>query len=873
MGKFRQLGLQAMLVVAMGSVSAPAVASTPSSDSLTVPSTAGQTVMVSWSGTIPTGTAACSSVGAVGGASDSHQTTVNVPTGTYSNLSALGTVSITTPADSSSYETLQVSDADGNVLATSGAVSNVQTATLSYPAGAYTITVCPTVANLAPVSYTASFSITTWAVTSFPDAVQFTPATVVDPVLFGGEPGLHFDPTVGSGKASYVDWPVSSRQNIGVLYKSTDGGLTYGKRYADYADAGQAGQACLGRQTAFCPSGGGGDTQVDINSGNGVLYMTSQESLANEAVGTSFDHGLTFPAGNVDPVAAQSAGDVDRQWLADWKSTSTVFLAYHSPIVGEYVMRSDQAGKTGSWYNPSGVDAPQIFGVAQSGALLADNTGGPNNHTLYVAYLDFSSPSFMVGVSTDGGATFVSHQVPAGGARNFTKIFMDNAGNLYATWVNSGTQKTYLSSSLASDPANVGHPATKWSTPVVVSDASQRVTIFPDGVAGSAGRIGIVYYGTTANASTPDAVTPGAGGWSPVLAMSTNALCQWNSTPCTAPTFTQSHIAHQINQDDNICTSGTACLATGGNRNLLDYFTPSLDNDGHIGVVWSDGTNQTKMPFVKVSRQATGPSLYAGKPDAHLGTRGNGERDPAGDALYPFSGNQVLTASNHPQLDLLGSSVVPRYDDGNLVFTIKVSDTTDLAHAVPGGGTATDGLTPLRQAKYLVRWDYHGNSYYVGANLAAGSAKPLAFSGTVNTTEALNAAGGTSTYGNVYSSQGPAISSVSNGVLTLTVPAINVGNPQPGDRLISVGSYTLLGPEDTAAVLTTAPIQVDSTPTFDYTMPAASSSNGSHVLTAYVSGVTDAPWRSLLAATGLAISVLLGAALRRPRPVAAKVTA
>jgi len=873
MRKFRRLGLRAMLLVAMGSMAAPAMASTPSSDSLTVPSTAGQTVTASWSGTVPVGTSACGTTSAIGGSSDAHQTTVVVPTNTYRNLTAQATVTITTPSDNTSYETLQVSDANGNVVATSAAVSNVQTATLSYPAGAYTITVCPTTANLAPVSYTASFSITTSAVTSFADVVQFTPATVVDPVLFGGEPGFHFDPTVGSGKTSYVDWPVSSRQNIGVLYKSTDGGVSYGKRYADYSDASQAGQACLGRQTAFCGSGGGGDTQVDINAGNGVLYFTSQESLANQAVGASFDHGLTFPAGNVDPVAAQASGDVDRQWLADWKGTSTVFLAYHSPVVGEFIMRSDQAGKTGSWYNPSGANVPQIIGVSQSGALVADNTGGPNNHDLYVAYLDFNTDGFSVGVSTDGGATFETHPVPANGPRNFTKIFLDDAGNLYATWVSSWDQKTYLSTSLASDPANVGHPATKWSKAVPVSDASQHVTIFADGVAGSPGRIGITYYGSTANAGNPDQVTPGAGGWSPILAMSMDALCQWSATPCAAPTFTQSHIAHQINQDDNICTAGTTCLVSGGNRNLLDYFTPSLDNDGHIGVVWSDGTNQTKMPFVKVSRQATGPSLYAGKPDAHLSTRGNGEPDAAGDALYPFAGNQVITASNHPQLDLLGTSVVPRYADGNLVFTIKLADTADLAHAVPGGGTSSDGLTPLQQAKYLVRWDFHGNSYYVGANLAAGSAKPIAFSGTVNTTEALNAAGGTSTYGNIYSAQGPAISSVTNGVLTLTVPAINVGNPQPGERLVSVGSYTLLGPTDNAAMLTTAPIQVDSTPTFDYTMPAGSSSNASHVPSAYVSGVTDAPWQSLLAATGVAVSVLLGAALRRPRPVTAKVAA
>ena len=63
--------------------------------------------------------------------------------------------------------------------------------------------------------------------------------------------------------------------------------------------------------------------------------------------------------------------------------------------------------------------------------------------------------------------------------------------------------------------------------------------------------------------------------------------------------------------------------------------------------------------------------------------------------------------------------------------------------------------TPLQQAKYLVRWDYLGNSYYAGANVPAGGT-PTFFSGTVNTAEGLQAAGGTAQYGNTYSAQTPA---------------------------------------------------------------------------------------------------------------------
>ena len=659
---------------------------------------------------------------------------------------------------------------------------------------------------------------------SFKDFMKFTPATVVDPVLFGGEPGLNFDNAVGHGRRSYVDWPVSSRTNIGVLFRSTDGGRTYTKRYADVASPDEAGPACTGRQVPFCPSGGGGDTQVHINPGNDILYMTSQESLANQAVGASFDHGTTFPASNVDPVAAQTSGDVDRQWLASWAGTRTVFLAFHSPLVGEYIMRSDDAGATGSWANASGVNVPQIPGVIQSGALIADNTGGRNNHTLYVAYLglDTGDPMgddhFYVAASTDGGKTFTPHVVPgADNARNFTKVTLDSKGNLYATWTDSKTQKSYLSTSLASDPKNVAAPGTTRSPKVVVSPSSQHVTIFPDVVAGDPGRVAVAYYGTTADAKTPDDVKPGQGGWNPIVATSFDALCQWRSSdPCQTPSFRQSHISHQINQDDNICTAGTTCAATGGNRNLLDYFSPSLDKDGHLGFVWSDGTNSTKLPFVKVARQATGPSLYRHGPAAHRSMRHNGARDRKGDALYPFAGAQVKTAPNHPALDLRGTRVRPKFKKGKLVLRVRVADTSKLAQAVPGGGSGNDGATPLQQAKYLVRWDFHGNSYYAFANLAAGSDKPTYGSGIVSTDEGLMAPGGTAPYGNTYAAAQPAKGKVKHHRIVIRVPFKDVGSPSRGSRLVSVGSYALLGPTDDLATLNTAPITVDSTPTFDY---------------------------------------------------------
>jgi hypothetical protein len=542
-------------------------------------------------------------------------------------------------------------------------------------------------------------------------------------------------------------------------------------------------------------------------------------------MGTSFDHGTTFPADHVDPVVSK-CGPVDRQWITHWKGTKTVFLAYHIPAVGECINRSDDAGKTGSWTIPAG---PQIPFVSQSGALVADNSGGIHNKALYVGYLGTESPlgsGFTVAASTDGAKTFTRHLIPnAKPDGNFTKITLDRKGNIYATWVEKN--QTMLSVSKADSGKNKTAPATEWSEPVQVSGSPVNISIFSDAVAGDPGRIALSYYGTTAEAPTPDDVKPGAGGWYPYVAVSTNAMCQFGvGGKCKAPTFHQTRIARRINQDDNICTSGTACLATGGNRNLLDYFDVSLDRQGHLGYVWTDTYNETTMGFIKVARQASGPSLYAGQPAAYQVMRGNGYADPAGDAKYPIYGAALKKAKNHPTLDLRGTTVRLK-NSKTLEVTMTLGSTSALDKGVPGGGQLTDGSTLIQQAKYLTRWDYKGQAYYVGANVAAGTtgdAVPTYFAGKVSTDEGILAAGGGTTYyGNSYKALKSATGTVRNGTMTIDVPVSTVGSPKAGDKVYSVGSYTMVGPKDDTVVLNTLPITVDATATFDTALPKAGS--------------------------------------------------
>jgi hypothetical protein len=334
--------------------------------------------------------------------------------------------------------------------------------------------------------------------------------------------------------------------------------------------------------------------------------------------------------------------------------------------------------------------------------------------------------------------------------------------------------------------------------------------------------VAIGYYGTTAKGPTPDDVKKGKGGWYPYVAYSSNALCWWDKS-CSAPRFTQDRIAHRPNHDTNICTSGTACAADPeANRNLLDYFAIDVDKSGHLGFVWSDTNNATGLPFVKVARQASGPSLYAGKPNASQPQRRNGAADALGDAKYPIAGAKLLTAKNQKSLDL-ASTTIGRASDGSVEVHMRIPGLpSSLSGVVPGGGTGVDDSgTPLQVARFVTRWDYQGDAYYVEATLDGTEGGITYGAGKVSVEEGVFNGNPTATMGNTYAPLLAATGAHKSGEIVVKVPASAVGGVTAGKNLYSVGSYALIGHNDLGVgVLQNLPITVDSTPTFDTALTA-----------------------------------------------------
>jgi hypothetical protein len=217
------------------------------------------------------------------------------------------------------------------------------------------------------------------------------------------------------------------------------------------------------------------------------------------------------------------------------------------------------------------------------------------------------------------------------------------------------------------------------------------------------------------------------------------------------------------------------------------------------------------------ARQATGPSLYAGQPNAKLPKRGNGFADKAGDAKYPLAGAQIVKAKNHPTLDLRGTTVALR--GSNVEIRMRLTQTAALGTGVPASGT-TDSLTRIEQAKYLTRFDVRGHVFYAGATVAANeSAKPAFFAGEVGPNEkVINPAYGPGApYGNTYAALAAATGRIDGKDLVVTVPAATFG-VRKGDKLATVTSFAMIGELDsnpTAALITHLPFTVDATPSFD----------------------------------------------------------
>ncbi|MFN2589977.1 MAG: hypothetical protein ABR518_04330 [Actinomycetota bacterium] len=188
----------ALLVAAQLLTVIAARASSPPSQSATVPSRAGKTVTIKWTGTIPPGAAPSECTSGLP-TEDHHAIRLSVPKGIYANFQATATFGIiwdpSSGSGSTNDEVLTVYGPDGEVIDSSDGGDPSEAVTVFNPvAGTYDVVACGFL-NATPQPYTGTLTIRTVAFSQpgrcrapTPPKVSFAPPVYIDQNRAGGEP-------------------------------------------------------------------------------------------------------------------------------------------------------------------------------------------------------------------------------------------------------------------------------------------------------------------------------------------------------------------------------------------------------------------------------------------------------------------------------------------------------------------------------------------------------------------------------------------------------------------------------------------------------------------------------------------------------------
>ena len=376
----------------------------------------------------------------------------------------------------------------------------------------------------------------------------------------------------------------SSENGLGggtLAWKSTDGG-------AHYATLLSPNNLSATQDTGFAP--GGGDTDLAVatarNAGGQYNVYVASLTLANIDVSTSTDGGASW---TLHPVTTPETID-DREWIAA-DGAARVCISYHNAPQGITVGCSSDAAATFTQFSPA-IDVAHTFQTSNNaiGNLAID----PASHTIYQVYSAITTAAetacapqlgvsagtcdyhgVYMAVSTDGGATFTDRPVyvnpdaTVGYGHQFTNVSVDAAGNVYALY--SDNHNLFYSWS--------GNRGSTWSAPRRVNTGSAATAIFPWSVAGAAGKIDVVFYGTSYydGTTSPDNY-PASAAWYAYFAQNLNATSAKGSFSQVAAT----PIVHY----GGVCESGVTCT---GNRDLYDDFGVAASPvTGLASIVYSD---------------------------------------------------------------------------------------------------------------------------------------------------------------------------------------------------------------------------------------------------------------------------------------------
>lgn len=507
-------------------------------------------------------------------------------------------------------------------------------------------------------------------------ALRFGPATVVDPQRTEGEPLNWIDQEGNYWESG--PWGFSTAQSF--IHRSVDGGDQFNI------------VSPIGLRPDAPP--GGGDTDV-VTDDQLTAYFVDLEGLVNLGVAVSNDEGNTW---RKNAIATQDTID-DRQWYAIDNGTTgaagdnTVFLAYRQVPLGSFILSSP--GSTGPtdpvgglvFTDSSATPKTPVSTGAPCGRMLFD----PVTRNLYYPCSAGDHVEITVGHVEPGQRTGIEYRnvqapaSPGGGPVGdiFPAVAADEAGKLYAVWVDESDHNVYYAAS--SDAGETFGPA------VQVNGRPANTNVFPWAVAGDEGRLAVAWYGNESFLDSDempswynDRRAATAFEWFGYAAVVRNA-------DGADPRIAQQRFTEKPMHYGQICNLGLGCTLSGGDRTMADFFAIALDDGGALRVVYNDTTSQHHGAHIFEARQLGGLSLLGGT--LRSSAPSNPVTDPTGDAQSPHY-SPAGPGPNLSHLDFTGLRVSrPDAETLRVEMTLASSPENALNRIPPPGKEAALWLT------------------------------------------------------------------------------------------------------------------------------------------------------------------------------------
>lgn len=692
------LGVAGALLAAAALTTLPGFASTPASQSVNVPNTAGKTKTITWKGTIPQGSNPNNDCN-LGVNEDRH--TINIAGSGYQNTVASFTFSISwkpPAAEDVADEILTVLAPGGSEVGASDTSGTTETVSGNNLNGKYIAIACG-FANAAPQDYTGKLVIKTTskkADRSLPSArplgLKFSASIPSDLQRDEGEPLMEVD----KAGRMYTCGPTGFSNASDYAQVSTDGGDQF--HLMGTPPRGQQGTGG-GGDCALATSPQANATEVDDQKTYNYAY-SGLGPLANFTTATSPDGGHSLES---SPDNGSIPG-VDRQWLT-FLDKNTVLMNYNrqAPRSVE-VIKSTNGGLT---YDPPNVPNSETTPTSVSfpGPLKTLpaklNWTGQNNGRVaffpWTGSLSSGGNAVNLAVSTDAGTTWklcLAQKTTGDPSNSFPVADSDSAGNIYLTYSEDSKFHTYVTALKYSNLKKCMQPSGTqptanpgFKTPIQVDRGKVRTSLFPWLVAdGKPGRVAVMFAGTQSDGNPNTSAFKAS--WDIYVSQSLNAL---DSHAKYAQVKATTHPFHY----DSICLNGLGCDVSGGDRSLADFFAIDYNpKTKGIGLVYvrankKPGEAAGHIATPMVTRQIGGPSLGGGT--VHVSGRKTlrqSSTDQTGDALSGYSSLVTTpTTQNEKAADVthvhVGKAVNPKTGKaskgGGFTLTAKIADLSDTA--------------------------------------------------------------------------------------------------------------------------------------------------------------------------------------------------